>query len=203
MIHDTDSRQRKTRTVTRTRAVSFGARKASTDVIGTERSRNTVGSMSLDFEHEDSRTRQKHSPSGKPSPLASVSRRIGAVIIDFLILLGIDGTVVRLTERLAEVPIDSVGELRLLPPLVAFLLLLDCSYVVFFTTFGGQTIGKMLLGIRVIRRDNGPVGFRAVAIRTAVSGLSIVPFCIGYVRVAIGNGHALHDVVANTKVIRE
>ena len=203
MIHDTDSRQRKTRTVTRTSAVAFGARKASTDVIGTERSRNTVGSMSLDFEHEDSRTRQKHSPSGKPSPLASVSRRIGAVIIDFLILLGIDGIVVRLTERLTEVPIDSFGELRLLLPLVAFLLLLDCSYVVFFTTFGGQTIGKMLLGIRVIRRDNGSVGFRAVAIRTAVSGVSIVPFCIGYVRVAIGNWHALHDVVANTKVIRE
>ncbi len=202
-MHGTDNKQRKTRAVTRTRAVSFGARKASTDVIGTERSRNTVGSMSLDFEHEDSRTRQKHSPSGKPSALASVSRRIGAVIIDFLILLGIDGTVVRLTERLAEVPIDSFGELRLLLPLVAFLLLLDCSYVVFLTTFGGQTIGKMLLGIRVIRGDNGSVGFRAVAIRTAVSVVSIVPFCIGYLRVAIGNGRALHDVVANTKVIRE
>ena len=189
--------------VTRTRAVSFGARKASTGVTETKRSRNTVSSMSLDFEHADSPSGQKHLPPGKPSPLASVSRRIGAVIIDFLILLGIDGAVVRLTERLAEVPIDSFGELRLLLPLGAFLLLLDCSYVVSLTTFGGQTIGKMLLGIRVIRRDNGSVGFRAVAIRTAVSGVSIVPFCIGYLRVAIGNGHALHDVVANTKVIRE
>ena len=189
--------------MTRKRAVSFGARQASTGVVGTKRSRNTVGSMSLDFEHEDSRTRQKDSPSGKPSRLASASRRIGAVIIDFLILLGIDGVVVRLTERLAEVSIDSFGEFRLLLPLVAFLLLLNCSYVIFLTTFGGQTIGKMLLKIRVIRRDNGSVGFRAVAIRTAVSIVSIVPFGIGYLRVAIGNGHALHDVVANTKVIRE
>ena len=202
-MHDTDNKQRKTRTVTRKRAVSFGARQASTGVIGTKRSRNTVSSMSLDFEHEDSRIGQKHSPSGKPSPLASVSRRIGALIIDCLILLGIDGAVVRLTERLAEAPIDSFGELRLLLPLVAFLLLLDCSYVVFLTTFGGQTIGKMLLRIRVIGRDNGSVGFRAVAIRTAVSSVSIVPFGIGYLRVAIGNGHALHDVVANTKVIHE
>ena len=202
-MHDTDNNQRKTRTVTRKRAVSFGARQASTGVSGTKRSRNTVSSMNLDFEHDDSRTRQKYAPSEKRFPLASVRRRIGSVIIDFLILLGIDGAVVRLTERLAEVPIDSFGELRLLLPLIAFLLLLDCSYVVFFTTFGGQTIGKMLLRIRVIRRDNVSVGFRAVAIRTAVSIVSIVPFGIGYLRVAIGNGHALHDVVANTKVIRE
>ena len=189
--------------MSRPRAVSFGARKESTGVRRTKRRRNVAGSMSLDFEHEGSSADQKGVSLRRSFPLASASKRVGAALIDLFIVMGIDSAVLLLTERLAQVPLDTFREIQLWLPLVAFLMLLDCSYVVALTTFGGQTIGKMLLGIRVVLRDGGAVSFRAVTIRTAVAVLSVVPLGIGYLYMLITKGHALHDVAAKTKVIRE
>lgn len=188
--------------MTRSRAVPFGLRKESTGVRRTKRKSSPAGLMSLDFGSGDSATGQKPMPRSTSVLLASVSSRIGASFIDLLILLGINGAVVILMERLAQVPLDVFRELELLAPLVAFLMLLDCGYVVALTAFGGQTIGKMVIGIKVVLRGGEPAGLRSILIRTAVAILSIAPFGVGYLYAAIGKRHAMHDVLANTKVVR-
>lgn len=194
---------RKIRTVTRSRAVSFGTRKEATGERQKKRRRSTTDSMSLDFEHGESSVGKKGIPPSRSLSLASVSRRVGATLIDALILGGINASVLLLTGRLAQISVDSFREITLLAPLVAFLMLLNCGYVVALTTFGGQTIGKMLLGIRVVLGTDKSADCRAVLIRTAVAILSFAPLGVGYLYVAIGRSRALHDVVANTKVIRE
>jgi len=100
------------------------------------------------------------------------------------------------------VPIDLFTEFQLFLPLFAFLMLLDCGYVVALTTLGGQTIGKMMMGIKVVRRDDGIAGFRTIVIRTAIAVVSVVPFGVGYLYAFVGKSHAVHDVLANTKVVR-
>ena len=188
--------------MTRSRAVPFGVRKSSTSVRRTKRRRSAAGLMSLDFGSENPDTGQEGSPRLKAVPLASLSGRIGASFIDLLILVGINGAVVLLTERLAQVPIDVFRELQLFAPLAAFLMLLNFGYVVVLTTYGGQTIGKMVLSIKVVLRDDEPAGFRVIVIRTVLAILSIVPFGVGYLYALIGKTHAIHDVLANTKVVR-
>ena len=188
--------------MTRSRAAPSGLRKESAGVRRMKRRRRADGSMSLDFGGGDPAAGEKSSPRLKSVPPASISSRIGASFIDLLILLGINGAVVLLTERLAQISIDAFSELQLLVPLVAFLMLLDFGYVVALTTFGGQTIGKMVIGIKIVLRDDKPAGFRSIVIRTVVAILSIVPCGVGYLYPVIAKSHAMHDVLANTKVVR-
>ena len=188
--------------MTRSRAVPSRMPKESKGVRRTKRRRSEADSMSLDFGSGDPGTGQRRRPRLKSVPLASVVSRIGASFIDLLVLLGIDGAVVLLTGRLSQVPIDALREFQLLVPLGAFLLLLDFGYVVALTTFGGQTIGKMVIRIKVVLRDGEPAGFLAIVIRTGVAILSIIPFGLGYLYAVIGKNHAMHDVLANTKVVR-
>ena len=82
-------------------------------------------------------------------------------------------------------------------------------------TLRGQNLGKLLLGARVVRADNGaPAGFgRGVMLRFAVPvGLIITLnafFMLGLVFLAIdyafmfrADRRCLHDLMAGTKVVR-
>ncbi len=158
--------------------------------------------MTLNFGGEDSAEVKKSLSASQSLPLATVSSRIIATFIDVSILFGLNVAVVLLTQRLAQVPIDLFTEFQLFLPLFAFLMLLDCGYVVALTTLGGQTIGKMMMGIKVVRRDDGIAGFRTIVIRTAIAVVSVVPFGVGYLYAFVGKSHAVHDVLANTKVVR-
>lgn len=118
----------------------------------------------------------------------------------------IDVGVVYLTLRLLGLTFADVGALPPIP-LVAFLMLLNGGYATMFTTAGGQTIGKMLAGIRVVQvLDAGTVSRvpldRAV-IRSAAYLASLIPAGLGFI-VALfsADGRALHDKVAETRVIK-
>jgi len=68
--------------------------------------------------------------------------------------------------------------------------------VYLLTAFGGSTVGKRLLGIRVIRVDGGPVGFGWALVRTAIL-LTVVPPLL-----TDRDLRGLHDRAANTIVVR-
>ena len=78
--------------------------------------------------------------------------------------------------------------------------------VVCETIWNGKTVGKMLVGLRVVTVEGAPVRFRHAAIRSA---LGIVDFLIGAGSVAIVTALAtrqsqrLGDLAAGTIVIRE
>ena len=128
-------------------------------------------------------------------------RRVIAGLVDGALLVGVDLAVLYLTLRLTGL---SVAMLSLLPPgpLVVFLLLIDLGYVVVLTACGGQTIGKMTLGLRVERADGTSAGLAQAVKRTAALAVSLLPVGLGFVGLFVGRRRALHDRLADTRVVR-
>ena len=135
---------------------------------------------------------------------ASITRRLGAGVIDVAILGSIATAVVLLTLRIAEL---TVAEWRILPvaPMLAFLLLLCGGYFVLFTAAGGQTIGKMATGIRVVNAAAGTparVSFGTAMIRTVSCLGSVVVLGGGFLPILFSRERrTFHDRVAETRVV--
>ena len=137
------------------------------------------------------------SPSG-PSPIFT---RLVAGILDLAVLGGIGWAVVYFTVRLAGL---TMAQLTLVPPVPmgAFLLGLGLGYLTAFTCCGGQTLGKMALGLRVVADDGavppGTAVLRAVVavIGVGLAGLGVLPALFD------GERRALHDRIAGTRVVR-
>ena len=116
-----------------------------------------------------------------------------------LVLLGVlDAAAVWLTLRLVGLDAQSFGVLPL-PPLAAFLCLLNGGYVVGLTAAGGQTFGKMALGLRVTDAGGGPVTLPQAVVRTLWTPASVT---VGIVWTLFDReGRALHDALAGTRVL--
>jgi uncharacterized RDD family membrane protein YckC len=146
-------------------------------------------------------------PSGSaPTELAEepagIGARLGATAVDGLVLLAIDAVVVYLTMQICGV---TLADARLLPrgPLLTFLVAQNLGYFVVFTA-GGQTLGKMATGIRVVSTsDHVPPDFGHSTLRTLVWAVLAVPAGLGFVTALPGRERrGLHDLCAGTKVVR-
>jgi uncharacterized RDD family membrane protein YckC len=137
--------------------------------------------------------------------IPSLGVRIGAGAIDLLLLVGIDAAVLYLTLRVTGLQ-NSLADLRVLPPVpfIGFLAILAFGYVASFTVAGGQTIGKMVLSLRVIGDDGRPVDAAGGMLRAL--GCMLVPITLGlsYLPALFTSDHrALHDRLAGTRVVQE
>src|SRR5918993_5310334 len=127
--------------------------------------------------------------------------RLRAGAIDALVLGAIDGLVLWLTLRVAGV---SLAEWRFLPlvPLLGFLFLLDTAYLVTFTAASGQTIGKMLTGLRVVHGDRGRVPFGHAVLRSVALLLCALPAGLGLLPLFMDpERRGAHDRLAGTRVV--
>jgi uncharacterized RDD family membrane protein YckC len=81
--------------------------------------------------------------------------------------------------------------------------LLFLIYFSFFTWYGGQTPGKMSLGIRVVTTDGLPVSpLRAIG-RTLCYNLDIFTLGLGFLLAAVPPAkRTLHDFIGGTVVVR-
>ena len=80
---------------------------------------------------------------------------------------------------------------------------LNMAYFTFFLGTRGQTPGKMLCGLKVVRLDGSPVGFGQAAVRTLGYYLNHFTLCIGFLWVAVDpRKQGLHDKIAGTYEIR-
>jgi uncharacterized RDD family membrane protein YckC len=157
----------------------------------------------------------ERSPFVAPTLQEVGGRRLVAALIDHVILFAIDLAVIYFTLRMAGL---GTGDAGLLPiaPMAVFLGLLKLAYFSAFTAIGGQTIGKMAVGIRVICErgsvGSGGVGSGSVgsgnvdsarALRRTLAGiLSLAPFGLGYLPAFFGaDRRALHDRLAGTRVV--
>jgi uncharacterized RDD family membrane protein YckC len=130
------------------------------------------------------------------------TRRLSALVLDHVILIGIDVVVLYLTVRIAGFQFNEVG---LLPPLplVFFLGLLKMSYFSVFTASGGQTIGKMAFRIRVVSQEMVAVDSASALRRTTASVLTLFTLGLAYIPVLLGSAgrRSLHDYLAKTRVV--
>jgi uncharacterized RDD family membrane protein YckC len=133
---------------------------------------------------------------------AGVGARLLAVIIDLMILAVVDAAVVYFTMQICGIPVE---DLDLLPkgPLLTFLLVQNGGYLVAFTA-GGQTLGKMAMGIRVVPAGDEPsIDLGRAFLRTLVWVLLAVPVGLGFLTALFSPNHrGLHDRFAGTRVVR-
>jgi uncharacterized RDD family membrane protein YckC len=135
----------------------------------------------------------------------SLGVRVGAGLIDLLLLVGIDAAVLYLTLKVTGLQ-STLEDLLVLPtvPFVGFLALLAFGYVAAFTVAGGQTIGKMVLNLRVIGDDGRPIDAAGGMLRALGCMLVPVTFGLSYLPALFTSDHrAIHDRLAGTRVVQE
>jgi uncharacterized RDD family membrane protein YckC len=149
----------------------------------------------------EERGRSIAAPGTPASPIA----RLAAAAIDVVILGSIDATVLYFTLKICEL---SFAEINALPlaPFSAFLVLMNGAYFATFVAAGGQTIGKMATGIRVVHGAGGPDAIERVSlghaiVRAAAYIVSAAPAGLGFLPALVGDRRALHDRLADTRVV--
>lgn len=128
--------------------------------------------------------------------------RCGAILIDYIIVMAIPVITLLLIVMLSG---DRVGSITGVSNSTGWLLGVIVYTADFFILplVNGQTIGKMLTGLRIVRSDGSPVGVGSLVIRQTL-GLLFTVFSLGAVFLVAAfsrSGRALHDFVAGTTVI--
>jgi uncharacterized RDD family membrane protein YckC len=136
--------------------------------------------------------------------VAAVGTRLLAAVVDALILGSIGLLVLYLTLKVCGLQFARVTAIPP-APFTAFLLLIAGGYLTLFTAAGGQTIGKMAAGIRVVSTDidrrRVPLGHSVV--RAAAYMASALPAGLGFLPALFGDDRrALHDRLADTRVVK-
>ena len=84
-----------------------------------------------------------------------------------------------------------------------FTLVFAGAYTTVLHAVGGQTIGKMLLGIRVVAVDDAPLPLGAALLRYFAYFASLAPLGMGFVMAGLRRDkRALHDLIAGSRVER-
>ena len=159
----------------------------------------------LDFQDEPDEPVPVLAPAPGPEAWAVsdriAGRRLGAVAIDGGLLLAIDGAILYFTLRMTGLAGTEISAIPTVP-FGLFLALMKFGYFSGFTAVGGQTVGKMAVGIRVVAHDMGAIEPVAAVRRTLASVIDVVTLGLAYLPALVGpDRRAVHDRMAGTRVI--
>ena len=144
---------------------------------------------------------RRDAPSDEPHGAPPLRRAVAATL-DVVLMAGIDLIVVYFTWRMCGL---TSAEFALLPPVPrgAVFLVVNGGYLAAFTAAGGQTIGKMALGLKVVGHADTPVSGGLAVVRAAGCLVSIASFGLGFVPALLAEGgRAVEDRLADTRVVR-
>ncbi|MGI8734671.1 MAG: RDD family protein [Pyrinomonadaceae bacterium] len=136
----------------------------------------------------------------QPAPF---SLRCGAVLIDYVLLVGIvafSTIVARMLGGGARSAGNSAETVGLLIAVGAAVLNLGIA-----PGLTGRTIGKWATGLRIERLDGGEPGIGGALLRHFVGyPVSLLTLGLGFLLAALSTrGRALHDLIAGTVVVRD
>jgi uncharacterized RDD family membrane protein YckC len=81
--------------------------------------------------------------------------------------------------------------------------IIGALYFIVFHYRGGQTFGKMLMQVRVVRMEGGPLTLGQSIGRYFATYLSAIILSIGFIMAGLrSDKRALHDLLAGTRVER-
>lgn len=134
---------------------------------------------------------------------ARLPSRALAVLIDLIVVVVV---YIAVTVALvaASASLDDAAQVAL--SIAAFLLVLVGGPIAVETLSHGRSLGKLAVGLRVVRDDGGPIRFRHALVRGAIGVIEIlmtfgVVACIA--SLVSARGRRLGDVFAGTLVVRE
>lgn len=133
-------------------------------------------------------------------------RRFSAYVLDSLLLFIILRPIDRKVEHLVPQDISSIANIApsLLGPAFVFVLsviVVTFAYWVVFEFYFGQTVGKMLLGIKVRSTVGRKVSFSQILIRNLAKIFSFILFIDTIYLLVKGERLRFSDVVAKTEVV--
>lgn len=143
--------------------------------------------------------REVITPEGVPLhlPAAGPVPRALAWVIDFIIRAG--------ALVLLSIPLTLLGEFgRGL--YLGLLFLLMWAYTIVQEACWGRTVGKRVLGLRVVAQDGAPIGWMAAITRNLLRTVDMLPFAyaLGLLSSLFDrNGRRLGDLVAGTVVVHD
>ena len=154
---------------------------------------------------------QKPSDSAPAIHYGGFFRRLGAFVIDFLMILLLSalmgvmayiGYKVGLAAHGRFVSWDNVAPLMIL--LTVAWIILAAIYFVVFHGMNGKTIGKWLFGLRVVGLAQQPISYRRALLRwVGMVGLGCASIGLSFLWIIwSGEKRAWHDLLARTWVIR-
>ncbi len=128
--------------------------------------------------------------------------RCGAFLIDYILLVSIPVISLLLGRfygtdgiKLLNSELSNTGWL--------IMLLLGLTNFVIFPMFSGQSLGKMLTGLRIVQKDGSPATFWQLLLRHTIGYLlTALTLGLGFLFSALNQkGRALQDLIGGTVVI--
>jgi len=137
--------------------------------------------------------------------LAGLNSRALAFFIDLILI-----SIVALlafgagTSLLGDSSLEPLDVERVFVPIYLLLFFLGSAYFVILHGYGGKTIGKMLLGIRLITEQGDSVGFWKSFVRWIGYYISTAFLFIGFIwPIFDSRAQSWHDKIAGTFVVKD
>ncbi|MBI3932853.1 MAG: RDD family protein [Acidobacteria bacterium] len=132
---------------------------------------------------------------------AHPGERLQAAVVDLALLVALWSVVVYFAGRAAQVPVEEL--LPAWPYLGAYLATLGLVYAAYFTGTTGQTLGKIVTGLRVVDTAGRPPGYARAFLRAGVAALGILTVGAGLLPMLVDPARrALHDRLLRTRVVK-
>jgi len=133
-----------------------------------------------------------------------VARVLDGVILG--VVLAVVNIPVQMMVGLGSIRGDQAGALPLVFGLLGFMILVDFAlgfaYEVYFVSTRGATPGKMILGLKIIRSDGGPLSVGQAVGRYFAYLLDGFTMLIGFIIAGFDEQkRSLHDRICDTRVI--
>ncbi len=127
--------------------------------------------------------------------------RFWAYLLDLLVIASINGIVVYPVFRVLDL---SLNDSNMFAPVSVVTALIFYAYFVLMTRFFGQTLGKMVFGLRVISLKDQKLSWGAIMFREWIGRFISGTILILYVVVGfLPKKQGIHDLFADTTVIHE
>ena len=133
---------------------------------------------------------------------APFSLRCGALLIDYILLISVPVLSLIIGKSMGIEPVKLLNSEISNAGLLITILFILTNFVV-LPLLSGQSIGKMLTGLRVVKIDGSAPSFVSLMIRHLIGyPLSFVVFGLGFLLPVLNDkGRALHDFLAGTVVV--
>lgn len=135
--------------------------------------------------------------------LAGFWTRFWAYTIDIIVLYAVSGIFIKPIFRVFDIPIENPSFL-FFSTYKATILIVLLLYFALMTKYLQQTVGKIIMGIKVVSSDNSQLTWSTIIFREVIGRFISKLLVIPYLLVAFTpKKEALHDIFADTSVIHE
>jgi uncharacterized RDD family membrane protein YckC len=127
--------------------------------------------------------------------------RVVAALLDFALFGIVKASLGLIAARTWRTELDAPGGVQ--GVITVCTILFAAVYTIVLHSLDGQTIGKLLVGVRVVGLDGEPPPIGASILRYFAYAVALFPLGLGFVMAGLrADKRGLHDLIAGTRVER-